>query len=159
MDLPLTGTCQCGSTHYKITEKPIVTLVCHCIDCQKLSAGAFSLTMAIARQAFELVRGNLKSWERPTASGGTAICYFCPDCGNRIYHENPAMPEVLRLKPGTLDDTSFIKPDAHVWTKRAQPGVVIPSDIPSYDAQPEAGELLKDVAQSKLLDDRFVSVN
>jgi hypothetical protein len=149
MDLPLTGTCQCDSIHYRITERPIVTLVCHCIDCQKLSASAFSLTMAVARQAFVLIRGQLKSWERPTASGGVAICYFCPVCGNRIYHENPDMPDVLRLKPGTLDDTSSIQPDAHVWTKRAQPWVFIPSDIPSYEAQPEVGELLKDVAQSK----------
>jgi hypothetical protein len=149
MDLPLTGTCQCGSIHYKITQSPIVTLVCHCIDCQKLSAGAFSLTMAINREAFELIRGNLKSWERPTASGGTAICFFCGDCGNRIYHENPEMPEVLRLKPGTLDDTAFINPDAHVWTKRAQPWVVIPPGIPRYDMQPEPGTLLRDVAQGK----------
>jgi len=149
MDLPLTGTCQCGSIHYQINEHPIVTLVCHCIDCQKLSAGAFSLTMAVSRPAFEILRGELKSWQRPTASGGTAICYFCPDCGNRIYHENPEMPEVLRLKPGTLDDTSFIKPDAHVWTIRAQPWVVIPSGVPRYETQPEVGKLLHDIAQAK----------
>jgi hypothetical protein len=94
MDLPLTGSCQCGLIHYKVTEKPIVTVVCHCIDCQKLSASAFSLM-----------------------------------------------------------------PDANVWTKRAQPWVNIPSDIPSYDGQPEVGELLKDIAQCKQQDDGSVRVN
>lgn len=147
MKIPCTGTCQCGSIRYKISAPPIVTLVCHCIDCQKLSASAFSLTMAVHRGSFVLTSGKLKSWERPTAAGGTAVCYFCPDCGNRIFHENPEMPEILRFKPGTLDDTSCIRPDAHVWTKRAQPWVDIPADMPCYEAQPEVRVLMRDLAE------------
>lgn len=147
MEMPLVGHCQCGSIEYTVSEPPIVMLVCHCIDCQKLSASAFSLTMAINRRAFDLVSGRLKTWARPTASGGTAICHFCPDCENRIYHENPEMAEVLRLKPGTLDVTSFIEPDAHVWTMRAQPWVDIPDNIPRYEAQPDVSVLMRDVAQ------------
>lgn len=154
MDKTVTGKCQCGSIQYKLTEPPIVTLVCHCIDCQKLSASAFSLTMAIKRHTFELVKGVLKVWTRPTAGGGTAICHFCPDCGNRIYHENPEMPEVLRLKPGTLEDTSFIEPEAHVWTKRAQPWVHIPEGVPRFEAQPDVGVLMKDVAEYRSRRDR-----
>jgi hypothetical protein len=105
--------------------------------------------MAVHKDSFVLNSGDLKIWERPTASGGTAVCYFCPECGNRIFHENPEMPEVLRLKPGTLDDTSLIRPDAHVWTKRAQPWVNIPNDIPSYEAQPDVDVLMRDVAKGR----------
>lgn len=149
MNIPCTGTCQCGSVRYTISAPPIVTLVCHCIDCQKLSASAFSLTMAVHRDSFIVDSGDLQSWERPTADGGAAICYFCPECGNRIFHENPEMPEVLRLKPGTLDDTSSIRPEAHVWTKRAQPWVNIPSDMPSYEGQPDVGVLMRDLGKNR----------
>ena len=142
MKLPLTGTCQCGQIHYRVSARPLFPVVCHCLDCQKLSAGAFSLTMALPRSGFEILRGDLKAWERPTASGNIAVCYFCPGCGNRIYHENPKMPEVVRLKPGTLDDAGVIRPEAHVWTKRAQAWVDLPADMPCFDTQPDIGDFV-----------------
>ncbi len=136
MSYPATGTCQCEQVHYKLRQAPIITVVCHCTDCQKLSAGAFSMTMMVKREDFELVRGELQAFDRTAASGNIARCYFYPTCSNRIYHENPEKPEVIRLKPGTLDDTSIIKPEMHVWTQSAQPWVTLPTDIPCHETQP-----------------------
>ena len=133
MRIPFTGTCQCGGVHYRVTEQPIVTVVCHCLDCQKLSASAFSLSMPIYRRSFEIVRGTFKVWSRSAASGNTALCYSCSECSNRIYHENPAFKKTLRLKPGALDDTSELKPVAHIWTKRKQPWVIIPPDVQVFE--------------------------
>jgi hypothetical protein len=142
MTYPITGTCQCVKVHYKIKQPPIITVVCHCSDCQKVSAGAFSMTMMVKREDFELVRGELGVFDRPAASGNVSRCYFCPVCSNRIYHENPDKPEVIRLKPGTLDDTSIIQPEMHVWTSRAQPWVQLPTDIPCYEMQPDMAIIL-----------------
>ena len=85
---------------------------------------------------FELLTGELKCWKRPTASGGIAACWFCPDCGNRIYHENPKIPEIVRLKPGTLDDTSWLAPGLHVWTQTKQPWTPIPEGVPTVPGNP-----------------------
>jgi hypothetical protein len=142
MTYPTTGTCQCGQVHYKLKQPPIVTVVCHCTDCQKLSAGPFSITMLVKREDFELVRGELKAFDRPADSGNIARCYFCPVCSNRIYHENPDKAEVIRLKPGTLDDTSIIKPEMHVWIRNAQPWVELPTDIPCHETQPDISTLI-----------------
>ena len=142
MTYPTTGTCQCAQVHYKIKQAPIITVVCHCADCQKVSAGAFTLTMMLRREDFELVRGELAIFDRPADSGSIARYYFCPSCSNRIYHKNPDKPEVILLKPGTLDDTSIIKPERHVWTKGAQPWVELPTDIPCHEAQPDIATLL-----------------
>ena len=141
MSYPTTGTCQCSKVHYKLKQPPIKTVVCHCADCQKVSAGAFTMTMLVKREDFELIKGELSAFDRPSASGNTSRCYFCPTCSNRIYHENPDSPEVIRVKPGTLDDTSIIKPEMHVWAKGAQPWVDL-SDMPCYDAQPDMAILL-----------------
>lgn len=137
--LPLTGSCQCGEIRYEITRRPIATAVCHCLECQKFSASAFSITMLIDADAFRLLSGELKVYERPTDSGGVAACYFCPTCGNRVYHMNPEMPDVLRLKPGGLDDKSQIRPQVHGWVSRAQPWVHIPTDVPTYQYQHDFG--------------------
>jgi len=142
MDLPITGTCQCGHVHYEVSEEPIVTVACHCRECQKLSASAFSLTMVIRAESFRLLSGELTAFERPTDAGGTAVCHFCPGCGNRVYHENPAVPGFFRLKPGGLDDTSQIVPQAHLWASRAQPWFEFPEGVPRFETQPDLREFL-----------------
>jgi hypothetical protein len=142
MTFPARGSCQCGHVTYQVVAKPIATFACHCLDCQKLSTSSFSVSMMLDRSSFELLSGDLKSWERPTAAGGVAVCWFCPDCGNRIYHENPENPEFVRLKPGTLDDTSVLNPMGHVWTCREQPWQKNFHDLPRAERQPDLAQAL-----------------
>lgn len=149
MKLPANGSCQCGNVNYEITEEPLATYACHCSDCQKLSTSAFSVTMLLNRSGFRLLSGELKNWQRPTASGGVAVCWFCPDCGNRIYHDNPAMPEFIRLKPGTLEDTSVLQPQAHVWTCREQRWLRHFADIPKFDRQPDIAAAMAAIAKGE----------
>jgi hypothetical protein len=101
--------------------------------------------MLIAAASFELVSGNLNVFERSTDSGGSALCYFCPTCGNRVYHESPQMPGYYRLKPGGLDDTSRISPQAHVWTSRAQTWYEFTGGVPVYETQPDLKEFLAQI--------------
>lgn len=145
MKLPQTGRCECGHVAYEVTQLPLATVVCHCINCQKLSATAFGISVMVPKPGFRLTSGELKTWTRTAASGDTVSCHFCPECGNRIYHDSPGQPDIVRLKPGTLDDTSIIKPEVQVWTKRAQPWVKIPGDLPSFDTQPDLSELRKGI--------------
>jgi hypothetical protein len=112
---------------------------CHCLDCQKLSASAFSLTMLVDADAFQ-VQGTLSKFERKGASGATVECHFCPACGNRIHHLNRRMPQFVRLKPGTLEDTSILEPDYHTWVKRKLPWVQIPEGVSKFDTEPGSVE-------------------
>ncbi|MEX0272119.1 hypothetical protein AB3R30_23625 [Leptolyngbyaceae cyanobacterium UHCC 1019] len=40
------------------------------------------------------------------------------------------------MKPGTLDDTSWLQPVGHVWTRSAQPWFTIPADTLQEKGQP-----------------------
>jgi len=146
MKIPFTGTCQCGGVRYEVTQEPLVTVACHCRDCQKLSSSAFSITIVIAAESFRLLSGDLHAFERPTEAGGTAACYFCSTCGNRVYHVDPKRPAFYRLKPGGLDDTSQIAPEAHVWTSRAQPWFRFSDELPRYETQPDLQAFLAERA-------------
>jgi len=137
MNFPAAGSCQCGNVKYDVTEEPLVTYACHCKDCQKLSTSAFSLTMILNRSGLKMLSGKLKTWQRATASGGVAVCWFCPECGNRIFHENPEMPDFIRLKPGTLEDTRDLAPQAHVWTCREQRWLRHSAGLPRFQRQPD----------------------
>lgn len=130
------GSCQCGNVTYSSTESPLFCVVCHCKDCQKLSAAAFSPTVVIRAKTFS-VSGELSRFESKADSGTTKHAYFCPRCGNRIYHSDPGAPEFVRLKAGTLDGMTIPAPVAHVWVSRKQPWVDIPADVAQFEGNVE----------------------
>lgn len=105
--------------------------------------------MFLNRSGFKILSGELKSWERPTAAGGIAVCWFCPDCGNRIFHENPEMSNLIRLKPGTLEDTSVLEPQAHVWTCREQQWLSRFAELPKFERQPDAAKTMAAIAKGE----------
>lgn len=94
------------------------------------------MSLTVRSDDFELTAGSLKEWRRPANSGATVFCRFCPECGTRIVHGKDTRPEYINVKPGTLDDTSWLHPVAQVWTSRAQPWVNLGPHYLSYSEQP-----------------------
>ena len=136
MGAPYHGGCQCGEIRYVVKAEPVTLYICHCRDCQKQTASAFGMSLTVHSNQFELTAGSLKEWSRPAQSGARVFCRFCPDCGTRIVHGKDTRPEYINVKPGSLDDTSWLTPVAQVWTSRAQPWVNIGSQYLTYPEQP-----------------------
>jgi len=45
-DLPWEGGCRCGAVRLRVTKPPLLTGICHCTGCRRMSGSAFSLTRA-----------------------------------------------------------------------------------------------------------------
>jgi hypothetical protein len=136
MRLPLTGGCQCGAVRYEIRAQPLTVYACHCTECQRQSASAFSLSLVVARDAVVIIAGTPKQWRRVIEGTRAIGCVFCGECGVRLLHNPERNPQVSIVKPGTLDDTGWLEPVGHVWTRRAQSWFEIPDDGVNYDGQP-----------------------
>lgn len=130
------GGCQCGSVRYALAGPLARAYACHCADCQKQSASAFSLSIPVVHEALE-VSGPLASFAKRSDSGAVTTCWFCPSCGARIYHTSSRAPAAATLKAGTLDDATGVFPAAHLWTRRKQPWVRLDPEIPTFETQPE----------------------
>lgn len=141
MGAPYTGGCVCGATRYRLTAEPVTLYACHCTDCQKRSGGAFGLSMWVARAALELAQGEVQTHTTTFADGRTGGSRNCARCGTHLWTETPTVPQHLLLRPGTLDDTSWLEPVAHLWTRSAQPWVRLPPGATTYDTQPGFEEL------------------
>ena len=113
MTYPIEGSCQCGGVKYRLLEPPLKVVACHCKQCQKLSTSAFNITALVNANAVEF-EGVMADWSRCSDSGNINAAKFCPVCGNRIYHFNPAIPETIKLKPANLSDTSILNPTTHL---------------------------------------------
>lgn len=135
MAYPIEGACQCGGVTYRLLQPPLLVVACHCRACQKLSTSAFSITAVVNAKDIEF-QGEMAEWRRMADSGNINAAKFCPTCGNRIYHYNPAEPDKIKLKPSTLSDTSIINPTMHVWVSEKQDWYQIPEGIKVFEKQP-----------------------
>ncbi|MGB8399424.1 GFA family protein [Bradyrhizobium sp.] len=122
--LPLTGGCSCGAIRYEIGAFPLLLYTCNCTDCQTASGSAFALNMPVATNCFRILRGEPKGWHHKSPSGADVTSWFCADCGARIYGERTGRPDSINLRAGTLDDTSWLVPAAHMFMRSAQPWVL-----------------------------------
>jgi hypothetical protein len=98
--------------------------------------------MAVPRDALRIAQDSLKQFERAGHGGTRNVAHFCPGCGNRIYHENPDQPEILRLKTGTLDNQEVVQPLMHVWTIRKPAWLPLPEGALVFETQETPAEML-----------------
>lgn len=136
MSAEMTGGCQCGQVRYRVSGAPPTLWACHCGECQKQSGSAFGLSLPAPAAAFEPT-GAMASWSRATASGRRTTCFYCPECGSRIHHVGSHRADWVTIKAGTLDDTSWLVPGAHIWVSRKQPWVVLDPAVPAHPTQPD----------------------
>jgi hypothetical protein len=135
-----TGGCQCGAIRYQISEAPQLVYTCHCRECQRLTGSAFSMALVTNTETFSLTGAAPRPLQRTADSGRTVTRWVCPDCGTWIWSgpkPDPATPDALRVRAGTLDDTSWLRPTVHFWTRSAQPWVVLPKSDRRFETQPE----------------------
>jgi hypothetical protein len=132
---PIKGACQCGGVTYELLAAPSLVAACHCKECQKLSTSACSITAMVDADHLS-IQGEMQEWQRPADSGNVSAAKFCPTCGNRIYHYNPADPQKLKLKVSNLEDTRLIQPTVHIWVSEKQDWFQIPEGVRVVDKQP-----------------------
>jgi hypothetical protein len=134
--LPLTGGCSCGAIRYEITSFPLLLYTCNCTDCQTASGSAFALNMPVATKSLRIVKGEPRGWHHLSVSGGEVSSWFCGDCAARIYGSRKSRPESMNLRAGTLDDTGWLTPVAHMFMRSAQPWVLPAADAECHEIGP-----------------------
>jgi hypothetical protein len=137
--LPLTGGCLCGACRYELRAAPYLLTVCHCTHCRRQSGSAFGMSMPAPAEAFHVTLGEPASFARVMPSGRSSVVRFCAACACRLFTE--AGPKIVTLRPGTLDDTRWLRPVAQLWTNSALPWACL-DDVPSHPGNaPDYDEL------------------
>lgn len=131
------GGCQCGCCRYRIRGKSLSLFACHCHECQKQSGSAFGMALWIQPSEMTVLSGQLAAWTRETPTGQRMRCEFCPQCGTRLFHRQEARPDIVSIKPGTLDDTTSLAPVAHIWLDSAQGWSHVSGECLQYPGNPE----------------------
>jgi len=139
--LPWAGGCRCDAVRLKITAPPLLTAACHCSGCQRMSAGAFSLTIAIPSEGFAVTRGE------PVIGGlhGAHRHYFCGYCKSWMFTRPAGMDDFVNMRATMLDDHGWFAPFIETWLDEALPWANTPAEF-SFPKFPPVEDFPKYIA-------------
>ena len=134
----LTGSCLCGSVQVSVTGPALLTFACHCRDCQKFSASAYSLSAMFPSDGFactgDLIIGGRGSPERTH--------YFCKSCMGFVFSRITGADHRINLRISVLDDAAEFEPFVELMTGEKLPWASVPA-VHSYTSYPESVEDLQ----------------
>lgn len=128
------GSCLCGAVRYEIGGELGSIVLCHCSKCRKASGSAFNAVSPIARRDFHLLSGH-DAIARYESSPGVRLA-FCRHCGASLFSERDSLPDLLRLRIGTLDTPVGAKPSAHIFVGSKADWYEILDGAPQYAERP-----------------------
>jgi len=129
-----TGSCLCGAVKYEVRGDLQQTLYCHCQRCRKASGSAFATNAVVAAKDFVVVAGEaaLKKFSTPAGVHRS----FCGNCGAPIISSRDSLPEVVRVRVGTLDTPVTTPPSAHIFVGSKAPWWEIRDQLPQHAERP-----------------------
>lgn len=115
------GGCHCGYIKYEADIDPEKVIVCHCTDCQTLSASAFRTVVFVPEASFRSLGGDMKTYVKTADSGNQREQTFCPECGTHIYATSvgDAGARTLGLRVGTVRRRAELRPKKQHYCRSA----------------------------------------
>lgn len=135
MNMPLESGCRCGQVRFRAEAPPLLTMVCHCRGCQRMSASAFSLSAAIPSGGFSVTVGE-------TVIGGLhgdqIHHHHCEWCKSWMFTRIEPERGFVNVRATMFDDASWFVPFVETYASAALPWAKTPakhsfSEFPSME--------------------------
>jgi hypothetical protein len=136
MTMRFTGGCMCGAVRYECAADPIAMGNCHCRDCQRATGSAFAAAVLVRANEVSIT-GDMKYYDVTGDNGGIVRRGFCPNCGARLFGKAARSPDLISIMAGSLDDSSWFRPQADIYTASAQPWAYLNPELPKFPGSPQ----------------------
>ena len=114
------GQCHCGEITYEAEIDLQKVGICHCTDCQQLSASAFRTVAVALGDAFKVTKGTPKEYIKTAESGNPRVQGFCGNCGTALYATDPGdSPAAYSLRVGAMLQREQLSPRFECWRQSA----------------------------------------
>lgn len=133
--MTITGRCLCGAVRWESSQRPIVTRVCWCRECQYIGAGSGTVNACFRTEALA-VTGETRTYRSVADSGNSMRRRFCPSCGTAVFSEAESRPHLVFVRVGTFDDPNHAEPAMTIWTSSAPRWACIDPALPHVEKQP-----------------------
>ncbi|KAF3480957.1 uncharacterized protein GIQ15_06304 [Arthroderma uncinatum] len=101
------GSCLCGNIKYELTGEPFNALLCHCLNCKKVTGSPFWGNGWFFKKQITIhatPEDSIKTYEDSATDGGSLLLRkFCGRCGATMFVESELGPEIIIVSVGSLD--------------------------------------------------------
>ena len=127
------GSCLCGEVRYEYDGVINEIALCHCKQCRKAQGVAFVTNTPVDSDKLTILKGQtlLKSFR----SAPNKERVFCSNCGSPIYSAKDEMPDVKRLRVGTIDTEFVCENQYHIYVDSKASWHEITDKYPQYLTQ------------------------
>lgn len=66
---PFTGGCACGAIRYECSAEPLMSLNCHCRDCQRATGSAYNTVVGVPAAQVQFTQGSPNTMRRLGSAG------------------------------------------------------------------------------------------
>lgn len=133
-----TGRCLCGDITFEYSGPLGPIALCHCSQCRRAHGSAFSASAPIQKARFQFLSGEDLITEYESRPGKYRA--FCCQCGSQLYSRVDAIPGILRLRIGVINELLDKKPAQHVYVGSKSDWFEITDTISQYDKTERASD-------------------
>jgi hypothetical protein len=142
---PWDGGCRCGAVRFRIDAPPLLTMICHCTGCQRMTGSAFSTSIAVPAEGFAVTEGE-------TVIGGLhrdeARHHHCDHCKSWLFTRVDSAFGFVNVRATMLDDARWFAPFIETFTSEALPWALAdaPHAYPEFPPMDAYQALIADYA-------------
>lgn len=124
----LSGSCQCQSVRFRITEPLASPTACHCVQCRKQS-GHYFASANVAKSAVVLSGGEHITWYSASARVRRG---FCSRCGSWLFWE-PLQRDWTSVALGAIDGPTGVQLERHIFVAEKGDYYTLADGLPQND--------------------------
>lgn len=127
----VTGHCLCEAVKFEYQGPLGPISLCHCSQCRRAHGSAFSASAPAQKVHFRLLSGEELVREFESRPGKFRA--FCGQCGSPIFSRVDAIPGILRLSVGLMNEPLPKAAESHVYVGSKCDWFAITDDLPQYE--------------------------
>ncbi|UVC09020.1 GFA family protein [Rhizobium sp. TH2] len=128
------GQCHCGHVRYEAEIDPDRVTICHCTDCQRLTGGAYRVTVIADSDKVKLTANRPKLYTKHAQSGRARLLSFCPECGSPLFSTGEGKDAARTgIRVGTINQRRELTPKRQIWCRSALPWINDIADLPGTE--------------------------
>jgi len=123
------ASCGCGAVTLRLGREIYTVFNCHCQDCRRHNASAYSSYVVSNLDGFNILTGSefIASYQKPPSTK-----YFCSQCGTPLYNCIDSYPNIRLCYLGTLENCEEYTPRMNVWCQNQLAWVTGIGDLKNY---------------------------
>jgi len=114
----LQGSCLCGKVSFTYDGEIEEFAMCHCSQCRKAQGVAFATNSPLNNSK---LRFTGTQFIKEYLSSGDKVRAFCVECGSALYSAKASLPDIKRIRLGTIDSAFTCQNKYHIHTDSIAP--------------------------------------